>query len=227
MANVPRINLLDPTLASKEVWQALFSLIDKVFHDFGLDAAIRDIQNIRTPLVYVENPHVNGLTYTRDPLSSNLRAMERASLIRLAEYLGLSFSKWDLFSDEALIRLVNVAALFKRSVRGSEMFNSFFTYVFGGLFTVSPLWTQDYVTFYEKTNPIVSTPVYQGGSWYPTTHVKLSFDPSKMNGASTQSVLDLLYEVSSINLVVESIESVISSIMTIHIAIYGSLTAEY
>jgi hypothetical protein len=76
-------------------------------------------------------------------------------------------------------------------------------------FGITSLWTQDYVYFLDEGDPGIGTTIFDGGTWYPTTHVRL-----KVIGALAQTDLQSIgaffYEVANYNLVLDAISKAYS-----------------
>lgn len=67
------------------------------------------------------------------------------------------------------------------------------------------LWTTDYKTFYVSDDPLVGTPVWKGGTWYPTTHVRIDISASSISVSQVGDLVKLFYAVANYNLILESI----------------------
>jgi hypothetical protein len=68
------------------------------------------------------------------------------------------------------------------------------------------MWTTDYITFYPEGDPFIGTPIWEGGSWYPTTHVSINWDSGKFN-VPLNNVVSLFNDVSNYNLVLNDIST--------------------
>jgi hypothetical protein len=61
---------------------------------------------------------------------------------------------------------------------------------------------------YEKLpegDPLIGTPIWQGGNWFPTTHVRVTFDGTKFSNVSDSDIVAFFYSFAPYNLVLESI----------------------
>ena len=74
------------------------------------------------------------------------------------------------------------------------------------------LWSSDYKTFLEEGDPSIGTPIWQGGDWFPTTHVRLYFDFFKFQGISATDLGNFFYEFANYNLVLRDIAQVFNTI---------------
>lgn len=75
--------------------------------------------------------------------------------------------------------------------------------------TVSALvmWSRDYVNFYPEGDPVIGSPVWNGGPWYPTTHIRLELGGT-WTAAGIRQLKALFYDISNYNLVLEGISQV-------------------
>lgn len=95
--------------------------------------------------------------------------------------------------------------------KGKKNFASFFAYVFKALFRVDQLWAEDlgddaYHNFTPNGSLSIGTPVWDGGTWYPTSHVEIYYDLLKFaNTLNERAVTDFFAYVCPINLVVVAI----------------------
>lgn len=65
------------------------------------------------------------------------------------------------------------------------------------------VWTVGAPAKFIKATSI--TPVWQGGTWFPTTHVRVSFDMAKFAGINILSLATFFYEFANYNLVLRDI----------------------
>ena len=95
--------------------------------------------------------------------------------------------------------------------KGTKSFADFFGYVFKAVFRVEQQWAEDlnddeYHNFQPHGSPLIGTPVWAGGTWYPTSHVKIYYDLVKFgNSLNERAVKDFFLYISPINLVVIAI----------------------
>ncbi len=101
--------------------------------------------------------------------------------------------------------------------KGTFDFIDFIAYCINQKLEMIHLWTTDHQTFLDADtfkageSSGAYTAVYNGGPWYPTTHVRLRFYPDSPMGmdvpfADQILMARLFYDVSNLNLVLQAIE---------------------
>lgn len=144
-------------------------------------------------------------------------------------YQVIDYADWDTFDFKTEIHRLNFAGLpitnpgalrqedIRRLVqnlgmywyeKGKGTFVDFIGYCLNAKTSIQKLWTNDYITFYPEGDSAIGTTVMDGGSWYPTSHVRLTFDSTAFLATSISNVTKLFYDLSPYNLVLESVVSV-------------------
>jgi hypothetical protein len=118
--------------------------------------------------------------------------------------LGLSVTDPRAMDDAALRRLTQNIGMYWYS-KGTVDLPDFLSFCLNSPIRLVPLWTLNYKDMYEEGDPLIGTPVWQGGEWFPTTHVRLHFDTAEYTGSNLDSLISVLYDLINYNLVVESI----------------------
>lgn len=78
-----------------------------------------------------------------------------------------------ILSDDGYDRLNNNVGLYLYE-QGKDSFISFLGHIAGMKLALVRLWTRDYVTF--RPSPGGAKTIFEGGEWYPTTHVGVIYD---------------------------------------------------
>lgn len=196
-----RDRLLPPNYTDASLWKDLADAIDAVFKD-SIDNPVKLLPLLRDTFPYRFAEWGEELPYGIFD-KTDLYPFPKEEYILVNNYLGFSFSN-SLFEREDFQNLSsNIGSYY--AVKGSENFMDFFGYCLGAQFNAVPLWTQNYADFYEEGDLAIGTPVYQGGSWYPTTHVDLTYDFAKFGIFSPYDVADFFYYVAPINLVLRRV----------------------
>lgn len=205
-----RRSLLPPYLDDIQAWIDMAESLDEVWKDKIDDpkkflARLRDTWIIPDDIqAKIENNEVLALTDFALP--------EREILIKQANMIGFDFREADLISDEDYQRITRNLSLYWYS-KGTGKFIDFMGFVLNSILTVQSLWSSpvsspeglQYGPFLPEGDPGIGTPVWQGGTWFPTTHVDVSFDPFKFGSVSISKLLSLFYAIANYNLVVNSI----------------------
>lgn len=219
-------SVLLPPYLDTDVWNQLIEAIDEVFGDLEIDDAKRQLQLMRQPIntadkIYAANLQDGRLTDLQD-----VESLERDSVVQQAKVLGFNFSTSSLFKAEDYLRLTQYISAYYTETKGTEVWQNFLGFCVNANFQVHVLWTRDYVTFYEEGDPAIGFAVYEGGEWYPTTHVVLEYDSSKFGTLDPKAVTDFFYYFANINLVLEYISLGITGTLQLQVAINGYLTIE-
>jgi hypothetical protein len=201
---VARRNLLPPYM-QVPVWQELADSVDEVW-GASVDAQINAFGRIRETILTNSNVEsdvqarhlIDEAKYdTFDPNTEMLRL----------NLLGLPLTAPGFLSTEDLSRLNKNVGLFWYS-KGLGNFIDFIGYCLNVAAGMQNLWTEDYINFLPEGDPGVGTPIWEsGGTWYPTTHVQIKFDPSKYINFPAAAMVQLFYDVSNYNLILHAMIS--------------------
>lgn len=210
---VPRKTLLPPYM-SAEAWQDLADVIDEVFGE-QVDPFIDALKYLRETFIY-DDRVIDSPDFTPHPVQASIlnRDLIDASLfdtydtiterLRLNQ-LGLRVLDPTVLDLPAVNRLVqNIGAFWY--IKGTEQFLDFISFILNTDVKYYMLWTRDYVHFLKENNPAIGTPVWAGGQWYPTTHIRLDISESNLAPGVLVNFVRLFYDISNYNLVLESIE---------------------
>jgi hypothetical protein len=213
--------LLVNYLADNPVWQDLIAIFESVWGDSADELA--------TQLAQIRDLHRVAAT-NPDLLASDMlgfddyQMFDRQTMVRICNLLGFSYPNINnrLFSTEDYLRIAqNVADYYKE--QGTDAFIRFFSYCLNSWFNLKPMWTQDYKTFVPEGDYSIGTPVWEGGTWYPTTHVQFEVDVLKSPGLSPDGYRDFFYYIAPINLVLLATLFKIRMSVQLNIACVGRL----
>jgi hypothetical protein len=141
---------------------------------------------------------------------AGFETLEKTLLVRQANLLGFDFADSDLLTSEDYQRIVRNLALYWYG-KGTPQFVNFLGFVLNSVIQVRNLWAtpgatwDTYGPFVSEGDPSIGTPVWEGGPWFPTTHVEVQFDPFKFGNLSQSKLLALFYAIANYNLVIERI----------------------
>lgn len=187
-------SILLPDSLNTEVWRTLMDAVDYVWKD-SIDSKILDIARINEVIRFHTT---DDLQLTSESL---IDVMDRETSIKKLNSLGLSLRSTDGLSDKALTRLcANISKYWFE--KGSKRFIPFLSYTLGVRLKVVQLYTNNYTTFLEEGDSGIGTSVYDGGTWYPTSHVNVYIDPSTLVETDLQSFTDIFFCVVPYTLVV-------------------------
>jgi hypothetical protein len=131
---------------------------------------------------------------------------EREILIKCLTFVGCPIQNYTIFSDAQLFRMLQHMPTYWYS-KGGVNVGEFVSFVLGVDVDITNLWTQDYLNFYPEGSTAIGLPVYDGGEWYPTSHVRLGYDPFQLTDLTIPNLRKFLDDMLNYNLVLHSIES--------------------
>jgi hypothetical protein len=133
--------LLPATFLTMDFWSDLLTSTATVTQAASIDAI--------NELLYIRVPEAQSTVYKA--LAAQMMAYDIESSI---------------MTDAAYDRLNNSVGVYQFE-QGRDNFICFLGYVLGMKISLVRLWTEDYVSFF----PTPGTTIFNGGTWYPTTHV--------------------------------------------------------
>lgn len=187
-------SVLLPDSLNTPFWRTLMDSVDFVWKD-DIDEKIKDLYRINEALRFDSTEDFELTSNT------NINVMDRETVIKKLNSLGLKLRATEGISNAALNRLCANISMYWFS-KGSRQFISFISYTLGVRISVVQLYTSDYITFLEAGSPSIGTTIYNGGTWYPTSHVHVYVDPSTLIETDLQSLKDVFFAVAPYTLVV-------------------------
>lgn len=215
----PRSILLPPYMLLNQYWVDWMNGVDQVYQEV-VDKPIDLLQNIRN--MWLTNPTLeqkiqdNAVTPTTSKLvsMSEWSRPDRSLIIKQVNNLGLKLKSAGIISDVSYLAISRFVGQYWFE-KGTQSFMEFINFCLGTDFTLERLWTNDYSTFLPEGSAGIGTPVWQGGTWYPTTHVAIVLQNGKGLGTlDPDTLVQFFYEVANYNLVLDSLESVYSMYIT-------------
>lgn len=215
-----------PEYLKTPVWEDMVDAIDTTLSNLGIDDARRQLTLLRTPIntsdiVFTEQREAGKLVRIED-----IEQLERDSLVKRCNQMGFSFQIGNLLNASDYLRIaMHVGEYYLRN-KGTQSWQDFLGFCANAQFQVKVLWTRDYATFFEEGEPGIGFPVWDGGEWYPTTHVALEFDASKF-GIDPESVVALFYYFANINLVLGYLTLTFNGRLDLKVSANGYIEIEY
>lgn len=226
-ASVDRTKLLSVVLEQNPAWVEMAKSVDAALAESGIDDARVKLQSLRSPINMDDAlVRVNSETGILTALS-DIERHEKATLVNTAELLGFRFYDQNILSAESYLRLCMSLGQYYSADKGTERFDDFMAFVINDGFTVVNTWTEDYVTFYEEGSGSIGTPVYEGGTWYPTTHVVVRYGLGSLAGVTMEQVYEFFYYFANINLVLHRVDIETTTLNTIGICGASRIYIEY
>lgn len=215
----PRSILLPPYLAANPYYVDYTNAIDNVFEG-QVDIKTEILQNLRN--MWVTNPPleqqiadqvsgtgtdpVTGLPFMGGHLIDfdQWSQPERDILAKQVNALGMKLANAGVLTDDSYQAISRWVGMYWYG-KGTRSFIDFINYCLSSFLDVKPMWTQDYVHFYRTGDSRIGTPIWQGGTWYPTTHVQL-IAKGGLGDLDINTLVSFFYEIANYNLVLYSVD---------------------
>jgi hypothetical protein len=210
-----RSELLTSYLSDNQVWHDLVGAYQDVFgNDF--DRNVLELAKLRDFLQLEKGTVVGTKLLDYD----NLTLPDAGVLVRTCGMLGFGYPNYDssLFSDEDYLRILQSLSQYYQQ-QGTQSFFQFLSFVLNAYYAIEPLWTQDYVNFSSRPQ---GPTVWEGGSWYPTSHVQIILDDNQPQASLGR--MRLLFDyIAPINLVLWSIALRVPADMACNVVMTGNI----
>jgi hypothetical protein len=199
----PRSILLPPYFATNPLFVDFMDAIDEVFEPL-VDQKTEILGDLRN--VWVTNPDLENNQIANSEMIpfEAWSQPERQLLVMQVNALGLKLQNAGIISDDSYQVISRWAGQYWFG-KGTQSFINFINYCLSSSLTVTPLWTEDYVNFVPVGDPTIGTPIWEGGSWYPTTHVAL-IAQGGLGNLDIATLVSFFYEIANYNLVLYSVE---------------------
>lgn len=196
---LPRSILL-PNYLDDPAWSDLTDGIDSVFKSKIDDPAVW-ISKLRQK--YIPGTNALDTSLTRLLSESDFDTFDRETQVQTLDISGFRIPQSDNFTSKQYQRILREIGVYWYS-KGTENMADVLSVVLNVPVSIATLWTNDYVNFYAEGDPTIGVALYDGGTWYPTTHVQLAYDPT-VTTVPLRSLLSLFYSLSNYNLVIGQI----------------------
>ena len=181
---------LPSNYSDNPLWSDLFDEIQELAEDFFHDPSteLANIRNSRN----LDTKSLQDIVY----------------LYRNSNQLGYEFLR-DFFTEEDYDVLYSFASLFfnRRSTRSLQ---GFISYLLGTRFELNQLWTNsaatdDYTRFFTRAQLSDTDLITNGGTYYNTSQVELSFDATLNSQQDDDRIRELFYNLAPIWLVLNRV----------------------
>lgn len=200
---VPRSTLLPPYLLVNPYYVEYADSIDAVLGP-EVDDKIAIISNIRN--MWVQNPTTEESVQAHTLISPDEWSVpERAIVVQQANLLGMKLRNAGVVSDDAYQTITRFVGQYWFG-KGTGAFIEFINYCLSSDLELSLMWTENYVDFFEEGDISIGTPVWDGGTWYPTTHVTITANGG-LGDLSIFTLQSFFYEIANYNLVLLAIDA--------------------
>lgn len=215
--------LLANYLRDNPVWQDLIKIYESTQGN-ALDQQAIQLSEIRDMNRLTDSgATTNDQGGMLDPVDHEL--FDRATMVRICTMLGFGYPNINdqLFSTEDYLRIArNIGDYYKD--QGTDSFIKFYGYCLNVKFDLQPTWTNDYKNFFAEEDTTVGLPVWKGGTWYPTSHVNLTYDAEHSPGLGRNDLRDFFNYLAPLNLVLLHVVEAYYVAINLNMAVHGSMT---
>lgn len=197
-----RENLLVNYLRENPVWTDYIDIFEEAWGNDADELALQLADSRNLFPIADDSASKVDLGVMLNP--EDFRLFDRQTMVRVCSMLGFGFPNLNdrLFSTEDYMRIAqNIAAYYRE--QGTDAFIKFFSYCLNSRFNLRTTWTKlytDTASFLIEGDSRIGTPVWQGGEWYPTSHVQFEVEIGS-GTMNPDQVRDFFYYIAPINLV--------------------------
>ncbi len=210
-----RTILLPPYLLTNPLWVEFVQSIDELFKD-NIDQKSWILGSLRNMWIQTESTKQASEDHNTYKMIdfSEWGQMEKSILVKQANMLGMYLTDTTVIDQDAYQRITRYIGQYWFG-KGKASAVDFMNYCLKTDIKVLNTWTEDYITFYTEGDPLIGTPVWLGGTWFPTTHVTLEASANSLVTASPSTLVEFFYEICNYNLVVQGLNVVIPDLYVI------------
>lgn len=197
----------------REILCPPYLFVDQYFRDFmdSIDEVFEPLVDMKTEILgdlrnmWVTNPAVESQYVSNAQLIpfAAWSQPERDLLVKQVNMLGMKLRSAGIISNDGYQAIARWVGMYWFG-KGTQSFIDFINYCLSSSLRVTKLWTADYVNFLPDGDPGIGTPIWQGGTWYPTTTVSIVSSGGLQN-IDIASLVNFFYEIANYNLVLQSI----------------------
>lgn len=173
-----------------KVWRDLADCIDEVY-GATVGSLIRDLYGL------------HDVTYVTESAT-----ISKETLLAKGKQLGIT-TDLNMFNSDDVKSFLRHAPEFWKE-KGGRNFIEYMSFVVNAFIEMRYLWSENYEDFYSEGAIEIGTPVYSGGTWYPTSHVYIVYDVDKFrnsvnaNFTSQEALTKFFYSIAPIQLVIKA-----------------------
>lgn len=200
---IPRSTLLPPYLLSNPYFIEYADAMDDVYGQ-NVDEQLETLQNIRN--MWVQSPETETFVDVAEIIPrDSWPKFDRDLVVKQVNMLGLKLQSAGIVTDDAYQTISRFVGIYWFE-KGTQAFMEFINYCLSSDLRVFNMWTEDYDTFYNEGESEIGTPIWEGGTWYPTTHVTI-VAKGGFKGLDILTLQQFFYEIANYNLVLRAIDA--------------------
>lgn len=199
---VPRSTLLPPYMSSNPYFVEFTDAMDAIYGP-TVDSKLSVLSNIRNMWVQNLDTEVAAETGVMMP-PTTWSTPERPLVVKQVNMLGMKLENAGIVTDDAYQTIARFVGMYWFG-KGTAGFIDFINYCLSSDLKVENQWTDDYVTFWPEGSHNIGVPIWEGGTWYPTTHVVVAAEGG-LRGLDIVTLQKFFYEIANYNLVLLAID---------------------
>jgi hypothetical protein len=198
----PRSILLPPYMALNPYFVELMDAVDAVF-ETNVDIPTEILGNLRN--MWVTNPAMENNQIAEGEMIpfEAWSQPEWEILVKQVNMLGMKFSTASVLTNDNYQSIARWVGQYWFG-KGTSAFIDFINYCLSASLAVEQLWTEDYVNFYATGDSMIGTPIWEGGTWYPTSQVSITSTGGLQN-VDVTTLTTFFYEIANYNIVLHDI----------------------
>lgn len=200
---VPRSSLMPPYLVNNPYFVEFANSIDYVFST-SVDSSLDTLSNIRN--MWVQSPNTEQQVLGQQLIDKELWNLpDRGLSVRQVNMLGMKLFNAGVVTDDAYQTIARFVGIYWFG-KGTWTFMEFINYCLSSDLRLYNLWTENYEDFLPEGDSGIGTPIWEGGTWYPTTHVIIEAKGG-LKGLDIRTLQSFFYEIANYNLVLLAIDA--------------------
>lgn len=213
MSNIARSTLLPPYLEDSPAWADLTDSIDAVFGS-KIDDPTHWLARLRDTWILTATTEGQLADSSLMIQNSDFEAVEKNILIRQANMIGFDLVDSNTMTSDQYQRMARYLAKYWYG-KGTFQVQNFLGFIIDALITFTNMWSIQGLTYdtygplLPEGDPGIGAPIWEGGIWFPTTHIEVGIDlTNSYQGwpvGSTARLAKLVYSLANYNLVIYNI----------------------
>lgn len=200
---IPRATLWPPYMIQNPYFVEYTNAMDAVYGSTA-DAGLDTLTNIRN--MWVQSPETEAFVDIGEMIPRDTwPKFDRDLVVKTVNMLGLKLQTAGIVTDDAYQTISRFVGIYWFE-KGTQAFMEFINYCLSSDLRVYNMWTQDYESFFNEGDSEIGTPIWEGGTWYPTTHVTIEAKGG-LQGLDIFTLQQFFYEISNYNLVLKAIDA--------------------
>jgi hypothetical protein len=156
--------------------------------------------------MWVQSPETETFVQEQQLVPKEAWALpDRDLVVKQVNMLGMKLFNAGVVTDDAYQTIARFVGMYWFG-KGTQGFIEFINYCLSADLIVQNMWTENYSDFLPEGDTGIGTPIWDGGTWYPTTHVTI-VAKGGLKGLDIRTLQSFFYEIANYNLVLLAIDA--------------------